>query len=86
MGQSILPLSLHFPPYTFPKMYFDRFDIISAHYQFAADYHGGQYSDLYAKLSRISSYFRPGIAWSGYDSLTDNGQSIYDNLVEKLGA
>ncbi len=36
-------------------MYFDRFDIVSAHYAFCADYHEGQYSDLYAKLSRIGT-------------------------------
>ena len=65
-------------------MYFDRFDIVSAHYAFCADYHGGQYSDLYAKLCRIGNYFRPGMAWSGYDSLSENGQVIYDNLVAKL--
>jgi len=66
-------------------MYFDRFDIVSAHYAFCADYHSGQYSELYAKLSRIGNYFRPGMAWNGYDSLSENGQVIYDNLVESLG-
>jgi hypothetical protein len=65
-------------------MYFDRFDIVSAHYAFCADYHSGQYSELYAKLSRISNYFRPGMAWNGYESLTENGQVIYKNLVNSL--
>ncbi len=66
-------------------MYFDRFDIVSAHYAFCADYHGGQYSELYAKLGRIGNYFTPGMGWCGYDSLSENGQVIYDNLVESLG-
>lgn len=65
-------------------MYFDRFDIVSAHYTFACDHHGGQYSELYAKLCRIGNYFRPGMARTGYDSLSENGQVIYDNLVAKL--
>jgi hypothetical protein len=25
------------------------------------------------------------MAWNGYDSLSENGQLIYDNLVESLG-
>ena len=66
-------------------MYFDRFDIVSAHYAFCADYHEGQYSDLYAKLCRIGNYFTPSMAWKGYDSLSENGKVIYDNLVESLG-
>ena len=63
-------------------MYYDRFDIVSAHYQFAADNHGGQNSELYAKLCRIGKYFKPSTFWSGYDSLTENGKVIYDNLSE----
>lgn len=66
-------------------MYFDRYDIVSAHYAFCADYHGGQGSELYSRLSRIGDYFTPGMAWSGYDSLTENGQIIYQNLLDKYG-
>ena len=62
-------------------MYFDRFDIVSAHYAFCADYHEGQGSELYAKLCRIGNYFRPGMSWKGYDSLSENGQLIYHNLA-----
>ena len=62
-------------------MEFDRFDIVSAHYAHAVDYHSGQASDLYAKQCRISGYFRPGPMWRGYDSLSENGKIIYDNLV-----
>jgi hypothetical protein len=62
-------------------MYFDRFDIVSAHYTFACDYHGGQGSELYAKMCRIGNYFRPALLWRGYESLSENGKAIYDNLV-----
>ncbi len=64
-------------------MYYDRFDIVEAHYSFAIDYHSGQWSDLYARQCRISKYFTPAMAFMGYDSLTENGQMIYDNLVHK---
>jgi hypothetical protein len=66
-------------------MYFDRFDIISAHYAFCNDYHSGQSSDLYARSCRIGRYFTPGAMWKGYDSLSENGQEIYNNLVAKHG-
>jgi len=65
--------------------YFDRFDIVSAHYAFAVDYHSGQWSDLYARQCRISKYFTPGAMWKGYESLTENGKEIYDRL-EAAGA
>lgn len=66
-------------------MWFDRFDILSAHYAFAAAHHGGQGSDLYFRLSRIGRYFTPGAAWRGYDSLSENGQAIYDDLAYRYG-
>ena len=62
-------------------MYFDRFDIVSAHYAHAVDYHEGMGSELYAKQCRISEYFTPGMAWQGYDSLSENGKVIYDQLA-----
>jgi hypothetical protein len=65
-------------------MYFDRFDIVSAHYAFCIDYHNGQFSDLYAKLCRIGNYFSPSMSWNGYESLTDNGKAIYDNLESSI--
>ena len=67
-------------------MYFDRFDIVAAYYAFACDWHSGQFCPLYLKLCRIESYFNPGILWKGYDSLTENGQVIYDQLAaNRLG-
>ncbi len=63
-------------------MYFDRFDIVEAHYAHAVDYHSGQTSELYAKQCRISRYFKPSPVFRGYDSLTENGKEIYNALVE----
>jgi hypothetical protein len=61
---------------------FDRFDICEAWYLYAADYHGGQSSKLYAKLSQLNRIgFRPSPILS-LDSLTENGQEIYQNLVD----
>ena len=65
------------------RMYFDRFDIVSAHYWFCADYHGGQGCYLYAKLCRISEYFTPSALANGPGS--KNAREIYDNLVAENG-
>lgn len=66
-------------------MFFDRFDIIEAHYVFCSSYHEGQGSKLYARLSRMSRYFkpRPSLAPS---TLSENGLAIYADLVSKYDA
>lgn len=66
-------------------MYFDRFDIVEAHYSFYSDFHSGQASYFYERLSRIGEYFRPGAMFNGYDSLSENGKIIYDDLMQKYG-
>ena len=66
-------------------MYWDRFDIVEAHYAFCIDWHSGQWSDLYARQCRISEYFNPSPMFRGYDSLSENGQEIYDKLKETHG-
>jgi hypothetical protein len=58
-------------------MYWDRFDIVEAHYLFLTHYHEGQWSEKYSRLSKITTYFKP--APSGV-TLTENGQEIYNNL------
>ena len=69
-------------------MYFDTFDIVSAHYAFCTENYNGQTDPLYARACKITSKlnFNPGPCWRGYDSLTENGQEIYNNLVEKNNA
>lgn len=61
--------------------YFDRWDVVEAHYWFAVHYHGGQFSDLYAKQCRISRYFSPAILADGPSS--ENACEIYNNLERK---
>ena len=61
--------------------YFDRFDILEAYYLFGADYHGGQFTKEYAYTGRVLNVgFKPGCMLR-YESLSDNGKAIYDNLV-----
>jgi hypothetical protein len=62
-------------------MFWDRFDIVAAHFTFAVDYHSGQSSALYARIGRILRYFTPGAAWTGYNSLSENGKAIYNRLA-----
>ena len=64
-------------------MYFDRWDIVEAHYWFAVHYHSGQFSELYSKLCRVSRYFSPGIASNGPSS--ENACVIYNDLELKNG-
>jgi hypothetical protein len=64
-------------------MYFDRWAIVEAHYWFAVHYHGGQFSELYAKQCRISRYFRPSVLSSGPS--TEDACVIYNNLELKYG-
>ena len=64
-------------------MYWDRFDIVEAHYLFCRDWHSGQWSDLYARMCRIQKYFTPG-TFLEYESLTENGKAIYDKLEADL--
>jgi len=63
-------------------MYFDRFDVCSAYYLFFCDYHEGQGSKKYNRLSRLETYYKPG-PFACYSNLSENAQCIYDSLVEK---
>ena len=60
-------------------MYFDRLDIIEAHYLYLSENHEGQWSEKYAKLCKILKYFSPS-PFLKYESLSENGQAIYMNL------
>ena len=61
-------------------MYFDRFDICEAYFLYFTEAHEGQTSDKYARLSHMLSYFNPSPVLK-YETLTENGQAIYDNLT-----
>jgi hypothetical protein len=60
-------------------MYFDRFDVVEAWYVWLSHNHDGMFSDRYKRLSKISTYFdpRPDLE---YETLTENGKVIYNNL------
>ena len=63
---------------------FDRFDICEAWWVYAAEWHEGKHSAIYAvfgQLARIG--FKPSPMLDGYEDLTENGQDIYDELVER---
>ena len=69
---------------------YDRFDIVSAHYAYACDYHDGQSSELYARQCRITNpngrlRFKPSPSWNGFESLTENGREIYNRLERENG-
>lgn len=64
-------------------MCFDKWDIVSSHYCFYCDYHGGQSSDFYKRMCRIGRYYKPSPLDKGYESLSENGREIYDNLKQK---
>ena len=66
--------------------YFDRFDICEAYLALETDYNIGgilypRERQVWGQLCRIG--FSPGLAFNGYESLTENGKEIYNNWVEK---
>ncbi len=66
-------------------MYFDRFDVVSAHYAFYCDFYAGMGDHFYMRLCRIQRYFKPSPMWKGFESLESNAKQIYVNLCEKHG-
>lgn len=60
----------------------EEFDVEEAIYWFAADYHGGQSSNLYSALSR--SEFRPGRASHGPER-GGHSEVMYADLVREFG-
>ena len=65
-------------------MYFDRFDIVAAYHLWFTHYYDGMFHPNYIRRCRIEEnlQFRPSMS-HGYDSLTENGQYIYDELQAK---
>lgn len=60
----------------------DEFDLESAVYWFASDYHTGQWSNLYRALS--SSPYTPSPLAKGIDSESELAQEIYFFLVREF--
>jgi len=74
--------------------YFDRFDICEAYLALEQDWHSGGWlherpsnrrrrEATSIQLMRIQ--FRPGMAWNGYESLSENGKEIYGLLCKRYG-
>ena len=65
-------------------MYYDRFDIVEAYLVFYTDYHGGQTSREYKRLSKIKTYYKPPQGWGyRYEDLRRNSKEIYKALVQQ---
>jgi hypothetical protein len=60
---------------------YNRWDIVDAHYWFCTNYHEGQGSKLYLRLSHISNYYTPGIFMN--TPRTKNAKAIYQALEAK---
>lgn len=63
-------------------MYFDRFDICEAYYLALSHCHEGQWSEKYARLCNLLSYFRPS-PFLKVETLSENAKEIYENLIAK---
>ena len=66
--------------------YWNRFDIVLAHYVFCSLLHEGQGSRLYERLSRITSYFTPGAMGVNLEfPENENAREIYFGLCRRHG-
>lgn len=64
-------------------MYFNRLDILSAYWLYLSQYHAGQGSREYQRLSWILTVFSPPQMWSKPRDLPENAREIYRSLVVK---
>ena len=67
-------------------MMFDRFDVCDAYYQFARDYHRGQWSSEYAIFGRLDRLrYSPGhtVANCGPSALSPNARLILSGLIRR---
>jgi len=64
-------------------MYFDRFDICEAYFLALSHCHAGQWSQEYARLCKLMSYFKPAPNLS-VDTLTDNAREIYNSACTRM--
>lgn len=63
------------------QAYFDRWDVVVGWYHYLANYHGGQGSREYARLSKLTGYFRLGNSDQYLERISDNAAAIYAQLV-----
>ncbi len=63
-------------------MYWNRIDIVEAYFLYFCDYHEGQDSFKYQRLSKMTNYFTPRPSLCDVSDLSENGQEIYCTLTE----
>jgi len=65
---------------------FSRLDILEAYYCFYRDFHKGQNSREYARLSRIQAKFKPSynIREFGANALSRAGWHVYNRLLKTI--
>ena len=64
-------------------MYFDRFDIAEAWYLALSHCHGGQSSQTYERLCKLSRSFRPRPSLS-VETLSENAREIYEAACVRM--
>lgn len=64
--------------------YFNKLDVCYAWYLWLSENHGGQWSEEYIRLCKLSSYFTPGPLFK-YETMSENAKEIYDDLCNKHG-
>jgi hypothetical protein len=64
---------------------FDRFAVCEAHYLYLSEYHEGQTSDKYRRLSKLLGYFSPRPSLHGAEDLDLAGREAYARLVDAEG-
>jgi len=63
---------------------FNKLDVCSAWYLWLSENHGGQWSEEYVRLCKLSSYFHPGPLFK-YATISENAKEIYDDLCNRYG-
>lgn len=64
-------------------MNFDRFDICEAYFLALSHCHGGQWSEEYARLCHLMTYFKPS-PFLSVETLNDNAREIYENACARF--
>ena len=64
---------------------FDRFAVCEAYYLYLSEYHEGQGSDKYRRLSRLLGYFSPRPSLHSAEDLDLAGREVYARLVDAEG-
>lgn len=66
--------------------YYNKFDIVEAHYWFSVHHHEGQTSDKYLRMCKLLQKpfcYQP--AWTMNGPQSENAQAIYEALCLKEG-